>query len=85
MQRGENLRHDQGGTRPLNNTRGRQLFNVPRHSAQQRGQAKDCHTPHKQATAAKIISQLAAKCEADGKRHAIKRDNQLQLGGGSVQ
>ena len=84
MQRRENLRHDQRGARALNNARGKQLFDIARHAAQQRGQAKTRHAPHKQATAAKVIAQLAAGGQADGKGHAVEGDDQLQFGGGGV-
>ena len=85
VQRGKNLRHDKRGPRALNNARCQQLFNIPRHPAQQRGQAKACHAPHKQVTAAKVIPELATEGEADGKGHAVEGDNQLQLGGGRMQ
>ena len=85
VQRGKNLRHDQGGSRALNDARGQQLRNVPRQTAQQRGQAKARHAPHKQATTAQVIPQLAAEREADGEGYAVEGDNQLQLGGGGVQ
>ena len=38
----------------------------------------------KQATAAKVIAQLAAGGQADGKGHAVEGDDQLQFGGGGV-
>ena len=85
VQRGKNLRHDQCGPRALNDARGEQLFNVPRHSAQQRGQAKARHTPHEQTTTAKVIPQLAAEREADGKGHAVEGDDELQFGSGRMQ
>ena len=85
VQRGKNLRHDQCGSRTLNDARGQQLFNVPRYPAQQRGQAKARDAPHEQTPTAKVISQLAAEREADGEGHAVEGDNQLQLGGGGVQ
>lgn len=83
MQRRENLRHDQRGARTLNNARAKQLFDIARHAAQQRGGPKHA-TPHKQATAAKVIAQLAAGCRADGKGHAVEGDDQLQFSGGGV-
>ncbi|MNP34675.1 hypothetical protein D3C76_1279730 [compost metagenome] len=85
VQSGKNLRHDHRRPCALNDARRQQLLDIARHAAQQRGQAKARHAPHKQTTAAEVVPQLAAKGQADGKGHAVKGDNQLQPGGGGVQ
>ena len=84
MQGGEDLRHDQRRTGPLHHARRQQRIDGVRHPAQQGGDAKHRHAPHKQATAAIVVAKLAAHRQADGKGDAVQRDDQLQLSGAGV-
>ena len=85
MQRSENLRHDQGRAGALDRARRQQRGDGVRHPAQQGGDAKNRHAPHKQTAAAIVIAKLAAHRQANGKGDAVQRDDQLQLGGAGVQ